>query len=225
VKLNHFIHLLTLLQEYNRIQRLSNAKYAILIHFNNLQVCCPLDDYPEFPSGAQMNAYLRSYAKHYDLYKHIQFNTKVNFIRTIGCNMLITCNSVKESDLLKKKRKKMKTKARNYGKSSYEVTIRKKEESTRYGPHYGYLNTATPFGAWKFIEISVGSHYCQWTSLGHETTYLSWYLSLSSFNTFAKMINTFLLIITFVEFQIELQNTCAFLSLDTGQDRRHFQGQ
>jgi len=34
-------------------------------------------DYPDFPSGAQMLAYLQDYARHYDLEKNIVFNTTV----------------------------------------------------------------------------------------------------------------------------------------------------
>ncbi|MDQ3804275.1 MAG: NAD(P)-binding domain-containing protein [Acidobacteriota bacterium] len=34
-------------------------------------------DYPDFPSARQMLDYLRAYAEHFDLRRHIQFNTKV----------------------------------------------------------------------------------------------------------------------------------------------------
>jgi hypothetical protein len=44
------------------------------------------DDYPDFPSKNQMCSYLQSYAKHYELYKFIEFNTKVVYCRPIKNN-------------------------------------------------------------------------------------------------------------------------------------------
>lgn len=38
------------------------------------------DDYPEFPSHRQILDYLRDYARHHELYGHIQFNTEVRWI-------------------------------------------------------------------------------------------------------------------------------------------------
>src|SRR5262249_15827528 len=35
------------------------------------------DDYPVYPSQFQAWEYMRSYTRHFDLYKHIQFNTSV----------------------------------------------------------------------------------------------------------------------------------------------------
>lgn len=35
------------------------------------------DDYPDYPSHEQVLAYFRSYARHFDLYPYIQFNTRV----------------------------------------------------------------------------------------------------------------------------------------------------
>ena len=36
------------------------------------------DDYPDYPSGAELLAYFNSYVNHFDLEKHIRFNTKVH---------------------------------------------------------------------------------------------------------------------------------------------------
>tara|TARA_B100001758_G_scaffold243101_1_gene252366 strand:+ start:1540 stop:2805 length:1266 start_codon:yes stop_codon:yes gene_type:complete len=36
------------------------------------------DDYPDYPSGAELLAYFNSYVNHFDLDKHIRFNTKVH---------------------------------------------------------------------------------------------------------------------------------------------------
>ncbi|WP_310991916.1 flavin-containing monooxygenase [Aequorivita marina] len=44
-------------------------------------------DYPDFPSSAQMLAYYRSYASHYNLSESIQFNTKVVFVNPIKDNL------------------------------------------------------------------------------------------------------------------------------------------
>lgn len=41
------------------------------------------DHYPDFPSAAQMRAYLRSYAKHYDLEQHINLNTEVTRVEPV----------------------------------------------------------------------------------------------------------------------------------------------
>jgi hypothetical protein len=38
------------------------------------------ENYPDFPSAAQMLAYLNDYANHYQLRQHIQFNTRVNYV-------------------------------------------------------------------------------------------------------------------------------------------------
>ncbi|OKH29619.1 hypothetical protein NIES2101_43215 [Calothrix sp. HK-06] len=47
----------------------------------------PLPDcYPEWPTGEQVNAYLESYANHFDLLKHIKFNTKVIAVNAIDNN-------------------------------------------------------------------------------------------------------------------------------------------
>jgi cation diffusion facilitator CzcD-associated flavoprotein CzcO len=40
-------------------------------------------DYPDFPSAEQMRAYLADYADHFDLRRHIQFNTRVEFCRPL----------------------------------------------------------------------------------------------------------------------------------------------
>jgi cation diffusion facilitator CzcD-associated flavoprotein CzcO len=41
-------------------------------------------DYPDFPSAEQMRAYLADYADHFDLRRHIQFNTRVEFCRPLN---------------------------------------------------------------------------------------------------------------------------------------------
>ncbi|MBW4507671.1 MAG: NAD(P)-binding domain-containing protein [Scytonematopsis contorta HA4267-MV1] len=41
------------------------------------------DSYPEWPSGEQVNAYLESYANHFELLKRIQFNTEVIALKAI----------------------------------------------------------------------------------------------------------------------------------------------
>lgn len=38
------------------------------------------DTYPDYPSNAQLLSYIRSFAHHYDLYPHIQFNTMVESV-------------------------------------------------------------------------------------------------------------------------------------------------
>lgn len=41
------------------------------------------DDYPDFPSAAQVLKYLEDYADHFDLRKHIVFNTEVKKVQPI----------------------------------------------------------------------------------------------------------------------------------------------
>ncbi len=41
-------------------------------------------DYPDFPSAEQMRAYLADYVDHFDLRRHIQFNTRVEFCRPLN---------------------------------------------------------------------------------------------------------------------------------------------
>ncbi|TGK18632.1 NAD(P)/FAD-dependent oxidoreductase [Leptospira fluminis] len=42
------------------------------------------DDYPDYPSNRQILAYHRAFAKEYDLYKHIRFNTSVRSVEKNG---------------------------------------------------------------------------------------------------------------------------------------------
>jgi thioredoxin reductase len=49
------------------------------------------DDYPDYPSHRQLAAYFQSYAKHFNLYPHIQFNTLVKKCEnTEGGQWLVT---------------------------------------------------------------------------------------------------------------------------------------
>lgn len=41
------------------------------------------EDFPEFPGHAQVLEYLRSYARHFGLYEHIEFNTAVQWIEPV----------------------------------------------------------------------------------------------------------------------------------------------
>ncbi|MCB0635632.1 MAG: NAD(P)-binding domain-containing protein, partial [Lewinella sp.] len=45
------------------------------------------DDYPDFPSRAQMHAYYQAYADHFELRAHIQFQTKVVFVSPVEDNL------------------------------------------------------------------------------------------------------------------------------------------
>lgn len=45
------------------------------------------EDYPDFPSSAQMLAYYQSYASHFNLTQAIQFNTKVIYVNAINENL------------------------------------------------------------------------------------------------------------------------------------------
>lgn len=45
------------------------------------------DDYPDFPSRQNMYDYIKDYAKHFNLYENIEFNTKVVFVRPIENNL------------------------------------------------------------------------------------------------------------------------------------------
>src|SRR5688572_20434415 len=42
------------------------------------------EDWPDFPSAAQMLEYLRAYAAHFDLRRHIAFNTRVERVAPAG---------------------------------------------------------------------------------------------------------------------------------------------
>ncbi|MDJ0567731.1 MAG: NAD(P)-binding domain-containing protein [Pleurocapsa sp. MO_192.B19] len=45
------------------------------------------EDYPDFPSAQNMLDYINSFATHFDLYQHIEFNLKVNYVRPIKNNL------------------------------------------------------------------------------------------------------------------------------------------
>lgn len=48
------------------------------------------DDYPEFPNHRQAWEYLRSYARHFNLYPHIELNTSVDDVRPVGEKWRVT---------------------------------------------------------------------------------------------------------------------------------------
>lgn len=50
------------------------------------------DHYPDYPNHAQVFEYLRSYARHFDLYPSITFNTAVENIERDGNQWLVTIN-------------------------------------------------------------------------------------------------------------------------------------
>lgn len=53
------------------------------------------EDYPDYPSHAQVCAYLRSYARHFELYPHIEFNTGVHSVERAvqGQGWLVTLDN------------------------------------------------------------------------------------------------------------------------------------
>ncbi|MEI1278611.1 NAD(P)-binding domain-containing protein [Leptospira venezuelensis] len=48
------------------------------------------EEYPDYPSNRQILAYHRAFAKEYDLYRHIKFNSSVQSIRQKGNKWLVT---------------------------------------------------------------------------------------------------------------------------------------
>ena len=48
-------------------------------------------NYPDFPSGAQMLAYYKTYTDHYQLRENIQFNTKVVWVTPTDDNLWLVC--------------------------------------------------------------------------------------------------------------------------------------